>query len=118
MSKNSTPHEHAEQVTFVSQFEIEYPDIRILAIPNGSHRHKAVAAKLKAEGVRRGAPDLLIPAWRLWVEMKRQKGGRISIEQKEWIAYLESIGHFVIVGRGWEDAMAQVKAHIKNFGLL
>lgn len=33
----------------------------IFAIPNGGHRNKATAGKLKAEGVRAGMPDLFLP---------------------------------------------------------
>jgi hypothetical protein len=53
-------------------------------------------------------PDLYIPAWRTWVEMKRTKGGVLSPEQKEWHSCLESIGDFVIVGKGNEDAQRQI----------
>jgi hypothetical protein len=38
------------------------------------------------EGVSPGVPDLFIPDWLLWVEMKREKGGRVSPEQKDWIS--------------------------------
>ena len=68
----------------------------------------AQGASLKAEGVTAGLPDLQIPAWCLWIEMKRQTGGTVSPAQKDWISYLESIGHQVIVGRGFEDAKEQV----------
>jgi hypothetical protein len=71
---------------------------------------------LKAEGVQAGVPDLCIPAWNLWVEMKRAKGGTISPEQKDWIAYLEGIGHRVIVGRGFEDARRQIEGIKKPAG--
>lgn len=105
----SGPTEHAEQLTFVSEFERRYPDVRIFAIPNGGHRHKAVAAKMKQEGQKRGVPDLYVPAWNLWIEMKRQKGGRLSEHQKDWIEYLKSIGHEVIVGSGWHDAIEKIE---------
>jgi VRR-NUC domain. len=59
-------------------------------------------------------PDLFVPAWSLWIEMKRQKGGRLSADQKDWIAYLESIGHVVIVGRGFEDARAQIESMMRR----
>jgi len=65
---------------------------------------------LKAEGVLKGVPDLCIPAWRTWVEMKRQKGGSLSPEQKEFKKYLESVGDFVIIGLGCEDAKRQILA--------
>lgn len=67
-----------------------------------------MAGRLKAEGVSKGVPDLYIPAWRTWVEMKRIKGGSLSPEQKEFHSYLESIGDFVIVGKGNEDAQRQI----------
>jgi hypothetical protein len=101
--------EHYEQTMFVQWFRRSYPTIRIFAIPLGGHRHPAVAAKLRCEGVSAGIPDLFIPAWSTWVEMKRAKGGRLSEVQKDWIAYLESIGHKVLVGHGFEDAMAKVQ---------
>jgi hypothetical protein len=64
---------------------------------------------LKAEGVQAGVPDLFVPEWLLWVEMKRETGGVVSPAQMDWIAYLESIGHRVIVGRGFEDAKRQIE---------
>jgi len=79
-----------------------------LAMPNGGHRHIAVAAKLKATGSSAGVPDLYIPKWNAWVEMKRQTGGVLSPAQKDWIAYLTSIDHTVIVGKGWQDAMQKI----------
>jgi len=106
------PTEHIEQVTFVNWFRSSYPDIRIFAIPNGGLRHAATGQKLKREGVVSGVPDLYIPALKTWVEMKRVKGGTVSSEQKDWIAYLESIGDTVIIGKGWESARDQVRAAI------
>src|SRR5690554_3681462 len=98
------PSEHIEQVTLVSRFRTAYPGVRIFAIPNGGFRDQNTARKLKAEGVESGVPDLYIPEWRVWVEMKRRKGGSLSPQQKDWIAYLEGIGDTVIVGKGWEAA--------------
>ena len=49
-----------------------------------------------------------MPAWRLWVEMKRTKGGSISPEQKDVIKQLESVGYWVIVGKGADDAKRQI----------
>jgi hypothetical protein len=100
--------EHLEQVRLVSWFRRQYPDVRIFAIPNGGIRSASQGANLKAEGVSAGVPDIFIPAWSLWIEMKRSTGGTVSPAQKDWIAYLESIGHSVIVGRGFEDAKQQI----------
>lgn len=100
----SIPSEHIEQVTFVGWFEANYPGVRIFAIPNGGFRHKTTAETLKKEGVKKGVPDLYIPAWKVWVEMKRIKNSTTSKDQKDWHEYLRSIGDTVFVCKGWEAA--------------
>ena len=105
---NRTPTEHEEQRNFVRWFRQTYPDVRIFAIPNGGGRSKTTAGKLKAEGVSPGVPDLFVPAWALWIEMKRQKGGSVSLEQKDWHAYLISIGHKVLIAKGFADAIEKL----------
>ena len=103
------PSEHLEQVRLVSWFRRSYPSVRVFAVPNGGGRSMAQGASLKAEGVTPGVPDLFVPAWNLWVEMKRESGGVVSPVQRDWIEYLESIGHRVIIGRGFEDAKRQIE---------
>ena len=100
--------EHLEQVEFVAWFRKNHPGVRIFAIPNGGARSGSQGMALKSEGVVKGVPDLFIPEFRLFIEMKRATGGVLSPEQKDWIAYLETIGHRCIVGRGFEDAKKQV----------
>ena len=103
------PTEHQEQVEFVQWFRRQYPDVRIFAIPNGESRSQSAGARLKAEGVSAGVPDLFIPAWNTWIEMKRSKGGSVSEKQKDWIAYLESVGHQVFVCKGADSAKEVAK---------
>tara|TARA_R100001244_G_scaffold47086_1_gene41922 strand:+ start:1299 stop:1637 length:339 start_codon:yes stop_codon:yes gene_type:complete len=104
----TSPSEHDEQVGFINWFRSKYPDVLIFAIPNGEKRAISVAKRLKAEGVVRGIPDLFIPQWTLWVEMKRVSGGRLSPEQKSMIIYLESVGQTVIIGKGATDASKKI----------
>jgi len=104
----SIPTEHEEQREFVKWFRQTHKGVRIFAIPTGGARSITTAARLKAEGASAGVPDLFIPQWLMWVEMKRQKGGVVSPEQTDWIAYLRSIGHLVIVSKGAEDAKSQI----------
>jgi hypothetical protein len=111
VEKSPTPTEHFEQREFVKWFRQTYTlkqGVRIFAVPNGGLRGKTEALKLKCEGVSAGVPDLCVPEWGLWVEMKRQKGGVVSPEQKDWHEYLKKIGHTVIIGYGLEDAKAKV----------
>ena len=113
---STIPLEHAEQVGFLNWFRVRFPPVLIFAIPNGDHRAITTAKRLKAEGVVAGVPDLFIPQWDLWIEMKRREGGRLSEDQRRIIAHLQSVGHHVIVGRGAEDASRQVLAWVENKG--
>lgn len=108
------PTEHEEQRELVRWFRQTWPGVRIHAIPNGGARSKATAGRLKAEGVASGVPDLFVPAWRLWVEMKRTKGGSLSPEQKDWRDYLQSVGYWVIVGKGAESAKQQISTFVQT----
>jgi len=110
----SEPLESAEQIGFVNWFETAFPGVRIFAIPNGGHRAMSVAKTLKAEGVRAGVPDLHVPAWGLWIEMKRKTLGSVSKEQKDWHRYLVNIGHHVIIGKGATDASRKVLEFVRD----
>ena len=108
MSGKRYPSESDEQIGFLQWFEGRFGGVWIFHIPNGGHRAMSVAKKMKAEGVKPGVPDLYIPAWKLWIEMKRETGGRISKDQAAWHEYLEGIGDTVIVAKGARDASLQV----------
>jgi len=108
------PTEHEEQVGLVNWFRDRFPMVLIFAIPNGEKRSISVARRLKAEGVKAGVPDLFVPEWDLWIEMKRREGGRLSAEQKDVIRYLECIGDTVIVGEGAGDASRQILKFIDD----
>lgn len=109
-----TSSEHNEQVGFVTWFYLKFPEILLFAIPNGEYRNISVAKKLKQEGVVPGVPDLFIPEWKLWIEMKQMKGGVVSKEQERIHTYLRGIGHTVIIGYGAEDASRKVLGMIKK----
>ncbi len=110
MTAERIPTEHEEQREVVRWFRQTYKGVRIFAIPNGGQRSIAAAARLKVEGVSAGVPDLFIPAWRLWVEMKRVKNGVLSAEQRDWIKYLEEVGYCAKVCKGADDAKEQITA--------
>jgi hypothetical protein len=87
-----------------------WPEVRWLyAIPNGGFRHRAVAGKMKAQGVRAGVLDFNLDVARggfygLRIELKRRVGGTVSDAQKHWIAWLTSQGYLAVVCRGWQSA--------------
>ena len=91
-----------------------HPDILIIAIPNGGLRDVRTAARLKAEGVLAGTPDLLIPhACKgyngLWIEMKRTAGGKVSEKQDRIAQQLTNNGYLVVITYGAEEAYAAFK---------
>jgi hypothetical protein len=108
---DKVPTEHEEQREFVRWFRQSFPGVRIFAIPNGGARSKREGGRLKLEGVSPGVPDLFVPEWLLWIEFKKQKGGSVSAEQKDWMAYLEKLGHTTLVARGAEAGKAFVMSH-------
>lgn len=106
--------EDQEQMRFVQWFRRSFDGVRIFAIPNGGYRQKTTAARMKATGTSSGVPDLFVPQWHLWIEMKRAKGGVVSPEQRDWMIYLTECGYTCIVARGWEDGVRQIDEYIKN----
>lgn len=104
--------EHDHQVALFHWASLaagNYPELRrMYAIPNGGMRHRVVAAKLKAEGVKAGVPDVCLPVPRggyhgLYIEMKKP-GGKVSNSQKQWINWLQADGHLAVVCFGFEEA--------------
>lgn len=118
--------EHEEQAALFRLIDLyapSYPALAsVFAVPNGGHRHPAVAARLKAEGVRRGVPDILclvprplppaghpvdsapwFPYHGLAIELKRP-GGHVAPEQDAWLARLTAAGYLAVVCVGWAVA--------------
>ena len=100
--------------------ERQYPELRYLyAVPNGGFRHKATAAAMQRQGVRRGVPDLVLPirrgpyaAW--YGELKRYNGcpSDLSAEQKEWLDFLTRSGSFASWHKGWEAAWESLQWYL------
>lgn len=78
------------------------PDCSWFAVPNGGHRSKVAAARLKKTGTRAGAPDIMlfVRGQAHAIEMKRHKGGKVSPEQKQMFRELTNAGVHVSVCHG------------------
>ena len=110
----SIPSEAQEQAAFVQYMRLKHPDILIFAIPNGGSRNKAEASRMKAGGVVAGIPDLFVPEYKLFIEMKRRKGGSVSQRQK-WIMFeLRRVGYRCEVCKGSDEAIALMKEVIHD----
>lgn len=109
--------EHKEQCALIKWCEIKgAPFNKIFAVPNGGKRNRATAGKLKAEGVRAGIPDLMLP-WAsrgfngLFIELKTEKG-RVTDKQAERIEQLNNDGYLAVVCHGWEAAKSVMEHYI------
>ncbi len=101
------PTERQEQIKFVVWLKNQ--GYRVSASANGGSRNLLEAINLKRMGVSKGFPDIEVP-WPsgglhgFYLEMKRQKGGKLSEEQAEWLTYLREKGYFAEVANGFEEA--------------
>lgn len=95
----------------------------LFAIPNGGERSRAVAGRMKAEGVRSGVFDLCLPVARggyhgLFLEMKKRKGhngsaaGVVSDNQKDFKSFVYNQGYAAVVCWGWDQARAAIELYL------
>ncbi len=120
LAASGSEHGHqAAVMCWANQNIVKYPDLKWLtAIPNGGYRDKITAAKLKAEGVKAGVPDLLLLVARgsyaaLWIEMKKPDVGKLSVEQSEWLAQAANQGHATRVCFGWISAVEALQSYLE-----
>ena len=109
---NKAPSEDAEQINFVLWFKHNYSNVLIFHTPNGGSRNKQEAIKFKRLGVLPGVSDLFIPEWKLFIEMKRVRGGTVSKEQKDFMFEMERVGYACYVAKGFEQAKEIVEYHV------
>lgn len=88
----------------------------IFAVANGGFRTPGTAGKLKAEGVKPGVWDLMLPLARrgqygLWVEMKAPDG-RPSQEQLHWGDKMERAGYGLAICYSVDEAIREIKAYL------
>lgn len=106
--------EHTEQCLVIQWFDMQYKQFsgRLFAVPNGARTSIGTACKLKREGLRKGVPDLWLPVKTarfsgLVIEMKDTKG-KVSDEQKDWLAFLVNQGFKTDVCYSFEDAQKTI----------
>lgn len=69
------------------------------------------AVRMKREGTSPGFPDYLVIVNKklVFIELKRVKGSKVSIHQKEWIADLLETGVVAAICYGAEEAIGLVE---------
>lgn len=97
---------------------LRWPELELaFHIPNGGSRNKIEAARLKAQGVKAGVPDIFISVPRcgyhgLYIEMKRQKDGKMREGQKDMIPKLRAQGYRVEVCKGFHPAADLIEQYM------
>lgn len=123
--------EHSQQAAFfcwANSIKKDYPMLRFMfAVPNGGERNKVAAARLVAEGVKSGAPDIFLPYPKirnnqvlyhgLFIEMKRPKSvglaaGRLTANQIEFQDYLISQNYAHIIAFDYLQAANAVLEYL------
>ena len=110
------PSEHREQVALFRWLALR--GIVAAHPPNEGRRSRVGGARLKAAGLSRGLPDVLIfspvprhPAARgVAIEMKRRKPAqsRVTKAQREWLTTLKECGWISFVAYGAVDAIERL----------
>lgn len=80
----------------------------LFAIPNGGGRSKAEAGRLKAEGVKAGVSDTMLPLKRqgcagLWLELKAP-GKKPTPDQRAWLLRMARAGYRAEWRDDWLEA--------------
>lgn len=115
------PAESAEQQTlfqWARMMEGKWPELRMLYhIPNEGKRSRVTGARLKAEGLKSGVPDICLPVARgehhgLYIELKRRKNATVTKQQLEWIEDLVAQGYVAAVCRGCDEAISLITGYL------
>lgn len=122
--KPRVPTEEQEQIALFNwaawMSNTKWPELAMMYhVPNGGYRNKAEAGRFRAQGVKSGVPDIVLPVARggwhgLYIELKRTVGGRVSKEQREWLGKLNAQGYYTAVCQGWEEAKNAIEWYLQR----
>ena len=120
-SRTPIPTESEEQQAlfqWAGLMQGRHPELALMYhIPNEGKRSAAQGARLRAEGLRKGVPDICLPVARggfagLYIELKRTKGGKTTPEQEQWISALSEAGHCAVRCDGWQAATVVIAEYL------
>tara|TARA_R110000744_G_scaffold183983_1_gene303384 strand:- start:47 stop:421 length:375 start_codon:yes stop_codon:yes gene_type:complete len=118
--------EEEVQKAVVKYLKLRYPKVRYCASLGGIRTSFKQAVKAKATGYVKGFPDLQIcmPTEKrgiggggyhgLFLEIKKDKKSYPTKEQKEWVAYLNSVGYYAKVTKGIDECIETIDDYLNN----
>jgi hypothetical protein len=98
----------------------QYPELWLLnGSLNGVRLSMGQAKKAKRCGMKAGYPDIFLPVARkgfygLYIELKKEKGGVVSKEQRDWLDRLSTQNYFAVVCRGENRAIKVIEDYLKK----
>lgn len=104
--------ESTEQKQLVRWLKAREKEGKLLffSVPNGANVSQNNRARLKAEGMRSGVPDLIVitPDHCIGLELKRARPARsvVSPEQRFWLDAMRDMGWVTCVAYGAAEAVA------------
>lgn len=115
--KRSEATEQERVVNYCRYNEMRCPELKLLHhIPNGGRRDKKEAARLKAQGVKAGVPDLFLPVPRqgfhgLYIEMKYGEN-KTTQSQRFWLEELKKQGFKTVVCYRADAAIKEIDEYM------
>lgn len=119
-AEHQTASESAEQQTFFQWAAVaagKHPELRLLYhVPNEGKRSARQGAKMRAEGLRAGVPDICLPVPRggysaLYIELKAGRN-KPTPDQLAWLEALDKAGNKTAVCWGWQAARKAVVEYL------
>jgi len=106
--------EHSEQTAlfrWAAMNQKKYPELWALyAVPNAARRSPRQGAWMKAEGLKAGVPDIILPVPR---GTKAGKG-TCTPAQLQWHSFLRELGNRVEVCRGWNATANVIEKYLQG----
>ena len=104
--------ENSLQFPINAVLDIVKPYVNLAAIDTIKNRLQKLMSMLTnkrySQGMLKGCPDLFLPEFGLFIEMKRRDGGVVSLEQKKVHEWLRHLGYKVEVCHGAKEAYETV----------
>jgi hypothetical protein len=120
VKRKTTPESEANQQEIVIKYlRLAYPNLLYCASAGGMRTSYLQAIKMKRTGYVKGFPDLFIYEPRneyngLAIEMKKEKGGVASPEQKRWQDQLRNRGYASYICKGSEEAIKVIDEYFNE----
>tara|TARA_R110000824_G_scaffold147513_1_gene316968 strand:- start:986 stop:1375 length:390 start_codon:yes stop_codon:yes gene_type:complete len=107
------------QIAVVNWIKYNFPNILYCASAGGMRTSLSIAKKMKASGYVKGFPDLGIfhptPKYHgMFIELKADKKGYATKEQKEWIKNLNDLGYYACVSKGFDNTIEEIFKYLNQ----